>query len=98
MEKAAAVGAKAGIDKFKEEAKRRQEQDWDKRYHNTRLLLGNYRMLKINAENSVFGRRKMEESASDIPDSMMNMFEVCCERSGNDVDERRYDIIHRLYG
>ena len=84
-------------------------------------------MLKINAENSIFGRSQMEESAADILDSMMNMysddvivesiknsatrtaiivahletmldmFEVCCERSGNEVDERRYDIIHGLY-
>lgn len=127
MEKAASAGAKAGIDKFKEEAKRRQERNRDKRYHNTRLLLWNYRMLKINAENSIFGRSQMEESAADILDSMMNMynddvivesiknsatrtaiivahletmldmFEVCCERSGNEVDERRYDMIHGLY-
>lgn len=127
MEKAAAAGAKAGIDKYEAELKNRQKQFKDKRYHNTKLLLRNYRMLQINAENSVFGRSQMEESASDILDNMMHiyddkvivesiktsatrtaiivahvktmleMFEVCCERSGNELDKRRYDIIHGLY-
>lgn len=127
MEKAASAGAKAGIDKFKEETKRQQARGRDKRYHNTRLLLWNYRMLKINAENSIFGRSQMEESAVDILDSMMNMYndnvivesiknsatrtaiivahletmldmyKVCCERSGSETDERRYDIVHGLY-
>lgn len=127
MEKAAVAGAKAGIDKFEAELKNRQKQSRDKRYHNTKLLLRNYRMLQINAENSVFGRSQMEESAVDILDSMMNMyndevivesiktsatrtaiivghiktmlnmFKVCCDSSGNEIDRRRYDVIYGLY-
>lgn len=127
MEKAAVAGANAGIDKYESELKNRQKQYRNKRYHNTKLLLRNYRMLQINAENSVFGRSQMKESATDILDSMMNiyndevivesiktsatrtaiivghiktmidMYQICCERSGNEIDRRRYDIIYGLY-
>lgn len=127
MEKAAVAGAKAGIDRYEAELKDRQKKYRDKRYHNTKLLLRNYRMLQINAENSVFGRSQMEESAADILDNMMNMYndevivesiktsatrtaiivshvktmirmyQICCEQSGNEIDKRRYDIIYRLY-
>lgn len=127
MEKAAIAGAKAGIDRYEMELKDRQKKHRDKRYHNTKLLLRNYRMLRINAENSVFGRSQMEESAADILDNMMNMYndevivesiktsatrtaiivshvktmihmyQICCEQSGNEIDKRRYDIIYGLY-
>lgn len=127
FEKAAEAGAKAGIEKYEEELKKQQKQRGDKRYHNTKLLLRNYRMLQVNAENSVFGRTQMKESAADILESMMNlyndevvvesiknsatrtaiivshiktmlgMFKIFCERSGNELDERRYDVIHGLY-
>lgn len=127
MEKAAVAGAKAGIDRYEAELKDRQKKYRDKRYHNTKLLLRNYRMLQINAENSVFGRSQMEESAADILDNMMNMYndevivesiktsatrtaiivshvktmirmyQICCEQSGNEIDKRRYDIIYGLY-
>lgn len=127
MEKAAVAGAKAGIDRYEVELKDRQKKYRDKRYHNTKLLLRNYRMLQINAENSVFGRSQMEESAADILDNMMNMYndevivesiktsatrtaiivshvktmirmyQICCEQSGNEIDKRRYDIIYGLY-
>ena len=127
MEKAAVAGAKAGIDRYEAELKDRQKKYRDKRYHNTKLLLRNYRMLQINAENSVFGRSQMEESAADILDNMMNMYndevivesiktsatrtaiivshvktmirmyQICCEQSGNEIAKRRYDIIYGLY-
>ena len=127
MEKAAVAGAKAGIDRYEAELKDRQKKYRDKRYHNTKLLLRNYRMLQINAENSVFGRSQLEESAADILDNMMNMYndevivesiktsatrtaiivshvktmirmyQICCEQSGNEIDKRRYDIIYGLY-
>ena len=74
FEKAAEAGAKAGIEKYEEELKRHQKQRGDKRYHNTKLLLRNYRMLQVNAEKSVFGRTQMKESAADILESMMNIY------------------------
>lgn len=127
FEKAAEAGAKAGIDKYEEEIKKHQKQRSDKRYHNTKLLLRNYRMLQVNAENSVFGRTQMKESAADILESMMSlyndevvvesiknsatrtaiivshvktmidMYQICCERSQNELDQRRFDIIYSLY-
>lgn len=127
FEKAAEAGAKAGIEKYEEELKRHQKQRGDKRYHNTKLLLRNYRMLQVNAENSVFGRTQMKESAADILESMMNiyndevvvesiknsatrtaiivshvktmidMYQILCERSQNELDQRRFDIVYGLY-
>lgn len=127
LEKAAAVGANAGIDKYTEEIKKSQKKRGDRRLHNTKLLLRNFRMLQEHAENSVFGRTQMEETATDILESMMNIyndalvvesiknsatrtaiivshirtmlevFEVCCEKSSNELDKRRYDIIYGLY-
>lgn len=127
FEKAAAAGAKAGIEKYEEEIKKHQKQRGDKRYHNTKLLLRNYRMLQVNAENSVFGRSQMNESAADILENMMNlyndevvvesiknsatrtaiivshvktmidMYQICCERSQNELDIRRFDIVNGLY-
>jgi hypothetical protein len=127
LEKAADVGARAGIDKYVEELKTSQRKRTDRRLHNTKLLLRNYRMLEAHAENSVFGRTQMKETAADILESMMNMYndelvvesirnsvtrtaiivshirtmldiyEVCCERSSNELDRRRYDIVYGLY-
>lgn len=127
FEKAAEAGAKAGIEKYEEEVKKHQKERGDKRYHNTKLLLRNYRMLQVNAENSIFGRSQMQESAADILESMMNlyndevvvesiknsatrtaiivshvktmidMYQICCERSQNELDQRRFDIIYGLY-
>lgn len=74
LERAAVAGAQAGIDKYESELKKNQRKRKDRRYHNTLLLLKSYRMLKLNAENSVFGRTQMNESAVDILDSMMNLY------------------------
>ena len=120
MEKAANAGAIAGIEKYENELKERQKKSRDDRYHNTKLLLR-------NAENSVFGRSQMQESAADILHNMLHLYDdtvivesikssatrtaiivshvrtmldiykICCERSGNEIDLRRYDIIYGLY-
>lgn len=127
LEKAADIGAKAGINRYIEELKSSKKNRGDRRLHNTKLLLRNYHMLKIHAENSVFGRTQMKESAADILEDMMNIynddvvvesicesatrtaiivshintmldvFRVCCDKSSNGLDSRRYDIIDGLY-
>lgn len=74
-EKAAAIGAKEALKIFEKERKKDQTKRVDRRLRNTRLLLRNYHMLKEHAENSVFGRTQMEESALDILESMMNMYD-----------------------
>ncbi len=74
-EKAAAIGANEALKTFNKEKKREYGQRADRRLRNTRLLLRNYHMLKEHAEKSVFGRTQMEESALDILESMMSMYD-----------------------
>lgn len=74
-EKAAEIGAKEALKAYEQEKKKEQGKRADKRLRNTRLLLRNYHMLKEHAENSVFGRTQMEESALDILESMMSLYD-----------------------
>lgn len=73
-EKAAAIGAREAIRTFEMERKKEYTHRADKRLRNTKLLLRNYHMLKEHAENSVFGRTQMKESALDILESMMSLY------------------------
>lgn len=73
-ERAAAIGAKEALKTFEQERKKEYSGRSDRRLRNTKLLLRNYHMLKENAENSVFGRTQMEESALDILESMMSIY------------------------
>ena len=72
---AAEIGARAAMEKLEQEKKSLHRKAFDRRLHNTKLLLRNYRMLRENAENSIYGRSQMEESAADILCSMMNMYD-----------------------
>lgn len=74
-EKAAAIGAREALKTFEQERKREYSERADRRLRNTKLLLRNYHMLKEHEENSVFGRVQMEESAADILESMMSMYD-----------------------
>ena len=74
-EKAAAIGANEALKTFRQEQKKEYSRRADRRLRNTKLLLRNYHMLKEHAENSVFGRTLMEESALDILESMMSMYD-----------------------
>jgi hypothetical protein len=72
---AAAIGAREAIKTYEQERKKEYGKRADRRLRNTKLLLRNYHMLKEHAENSVFGRTQMEESATDILESMMNIYD-----------------------
>lgn len=74
-EKAAAIGAREALKEFKKEREKEFGKRADRRLRNTKLLLRNYHMLKEHAENSVFGRTQMEESALDILESMMSLYD-----------------------
>lgn len=74
-EKAASIGAKEALKTFEQEKKKEYGKRTDRRLYNTKLLLRNYHMLKEHAENSVFGRTQMEESAMDILESMMSVYD-----------------------
>jgi uncharacterized protein (DUF433 family) len=73
-EKSATIGAREALKTFEQERKKEYNNRRDKRLRNTRLLLRNYHMLKEHAENSVFGRTQMKESALDILESMMSIY------------------------
>lgn len=72
---ASEAGARAAMEKFQREKEKVKKDRKDKRLHNTKLLLRNYRALKAGSENSIFSRSQMEESAADILDSMMNLYD-----------------------
>ena len=74
-EKAAAIGAKEALKAFDQKREKEYKSRSDRRLRNTKLLLRNYHMLKEHAQNSVFGRTQMEESALDILESMMTMYD-----------------------
>lgn len=65
-ETAAKIGAEKALDTFNKERAEERKHRRKRKLRNTELLLRNYHMLKENAENSVFGRSQMEESAADI--------------------------------
>lgn len=72
---AAKIGAKVAIEKLREEKAKMIGEKIDRRLYNTKLLLKNYRMLKENADNSIFGKSQMNESAADILNNMMNLYD-----------------------
>ena len=87
IEKGIAAGVKAATDRIEEERKKERKGRYDRRLHNTRLLLKNYRVLKHHALDAVHtGARANEvisENAVDILDDL--------ERMGfRKVDDRLY--------
>lgn len=94
---AAEIGAKEALKTYEQERKKEQGKRADRRLRNTKLLLRNYHMLKEHAENSVFGRTQMEESALDILESMMNLYdnEVIIE-SIKEVPPEQQSLYHIL--
>jgi len=74
VKRAAETGAETALKMFEQEKKKEYSRRIDKRLRNTKLLLRNYHMLKQHAENSVFGRIQMEESAIEVLESMMSIY------------------------
>lgn len=95
-EKAAAVGAKEALRVFEQERKREYKGRADRRLWNTKLLLRNYHMLKEHAEKSVFGRTQIGESALDILESMMSIYndEVIIESIKNSATRTAIIVSH----
>lgn len=59
---AAEAGAKAAIAQWEKERVKLQEERVDRRLHNTRLLLRNYRLFKQHAQNAVYEVDQLDES------------------------------------
>lgn len=67
---AAEAGARAAMDKLEKERRKDAEERVDRRLHNTRLLLKNYRLFRKHAENAVYQVDQLEESVYDILELM----------------------------
>ena len=67
---AAEAGAKAAVAQWEKERAKVQAEKADRRLHNTRLLLKNYRLFKKHAENAVYYVEHLDESVYDILDMM----------------------------
>ena len=70
IEKSVAAGVKAAADRMEEERRKARKGRYDRRLHNTRLLMKNYRALKHHALGAVHtgaqANEKIEENAVDI--------------------------------
>lgn len=69
----AEVGAAAAIKAVEREKKKYRKQAYDWKYHNTKLLLRNYRRLNEYYRNAVFSTDSAEEADEDFEEIMMNM-------------------------
>lgn len=67
---AAREASKATIDRLKREQEKKKETRADRRLHNTRLLLRNYRMLAAYVKEAVYTPTPEDENAIDILDCM----------------------------
>ena len=73
IQKGVAAGVQAAADRLEEERRRERKGRYDRRLHNTRLLLKNYRALKHHALGAVYTGSKVNEireNAVDILDSL----------------------------
>lgn len=95
-ETAAKIGAEKALDTFNKERAEERKHRRKRKLCNTELLLRNYHMLKENAENSVFGRSQMEESAADILEEMMSLYndEVIVESIKNSATRTAIIMSH----
>lgn len=71
MREAALVAAKTAADTFERAHRKEEKEKIDRRLHNTKLLLRNYRTLKESCANSVY--EKTTENVSDMIEEIMTM-------------------------
>lgn len=75
----AETGAAAAVKAAERERKKIRQQQYDWKYHNTKLLLRNYRRLNAYYENAVFSTEAAEEADEDFGDIMRSMGRVADE-------------------
>lgn len=69
----AEVGAKAAVKAVERERKSYRKQQYDWKYHNTKLLLRNYRRLNAYYENAVFNTEDAAEADESFEEIMRSM-------------------------
>lgn len=67
---AAEAGAKAAMEKLEKERKKDAEERVDRRLHNTRLLLKNYRLFRKHTDNAVYQVEQLNEPIYEILELM----------------------------
>lgn len=72
VEKGIQIGVQAAMDYIAEERSKAKKSRYDRRLHNTKLLLRNYRHFKKHAEGAIFNAKKVKENAIDILDGLDN--------------------------
>lgn len=72
LAESALIGAQAATDTLQRAHKEEQKQAADRRLHNARLLLKNYRMLKESCKNAIYNRDQCVSIESALND-IMNM-------------------------
>lgn len=74
------IGAKAAVKAIEREKKKLKEQLYDRRYHNTKLLLQNYRHLNEHFKNAIFEI----EQAEEYDESFIDIMELMSARGLDD--------------
>ena len=69
----AEAGATAAVRAIERERKAYRKKQYDWKYHNTKLLLRNYRRLNAYYQNAVFSRDNAGEADVDFEDIMRSM-------------------------
>lgn len=80
----AEIGAMSAVKAVEREKKKFREQQYDRRYHNTKLLLRNYRHLNEHFKNAVFDT----EEAAECDETFIDIMEIM---SNKGYDEEVYE-------
>ena len=87
IEKGVAAGVKAATDRIEEERKKERKGRYDRRLHNTRLLLKNYRVLKHHALDAIHTGAQANDAISENAVDILDDLEKLGLRT---VDDRLY--------
>ena len=127
----AEVGAAAAIKAIEREQDKYRKRRLDRKLHNTKLLLKNYRTLQAHYKHAVYDVDSAEETDTDFAEilarmnsgiyddnmyiesikqscvrtkiimthvnSMLNIYEAACNKSGKFESQRRWRVLNDLY-
>ena len=71
--KAALAGASVAVETLEKAHQKEQKEMKDRRLHNTRLLLRNYRMLKESCSKAVYQKEHSEKTTEEVIEELMSM-------------------------
>ena len=71
--KAALAGASVAAETLEKAHQKEQKELKDRRLHNTRLLLRNYRMLRESCSKAIYQKEHSEKSTEEVIEDLMSM-------------------------